>query len=1155
MCAAIGRNRCYIGVFINGHLLRALVDSGATGNFLSKENATQLGLAFQAHPNPYALMVADGTFHHNGNTGMIDEQTEPVKMTTADGKHTETISFDVMSTPHTILGFQWLQMHNPNIDWNKMSIDFRCQCGKRAVPQLKREDATLGSRTGQLCATYELEYPAQDSPLKDIPVVYHEYKKLFEEDIRTTLPKHQPWDHDIPLKPGKEPTVGPLYPCAINELGALKDYIDENLAKGFIRESKSSCGSPVLFVKKKDGSLRLVVDYRKLNDITVKDCYALPLINEIQDRLQGAVVYTKLDLRSAFNRIRMKEGEEWKTAFRTRYGLYEYTVMPFGLCNAPASMQRLINNTLREYLDVFCIAYLDDILIYSKSMEDHVKHVKMVLQKLEERALLVKPEKCEFHKTELGFLGYVVGVNGITMDKDKLEAVREWPRPSTVKEIQAFLGFANFYRRFIKDFSKIAAPLTELTKKDQAFNWTDSASKAFEELKKRFCEEPVLAQFDPGKHIVLETDASDFAMGACLNQRDDNGRLRPVAYMSKKLSEAELNYDVYDKEMLAIVTAMQQWRVYLEGSKYTVQVWTDHKNLIYFTTSKILNRRQVRWAETLASYNFIISYRKGSDNARADALSRRSDYEVGQARPKQMLKKIEDGYAYNACLATYAVLEDTELETKIKLAYPKDVDAKRALQQKPDITSNFSVDEQGLVRFQGLVYVPNAIKTELVRELHSLPAHGHQGIDKTQERIKRDFYVPGLWNVVKQVVSTCEICNKAKANRHAPYGLLKSPPTPDGAWKSIAWDFIVKLPPSIEPMTKVVYDSILVITDRLTKYGHFIPYKESSTATELAYIFLKVVVAQHGLPDEIISDRDKLFTSKFWQTFTAQLGINTKLSTAFHPQTDGQTERLNQTLEQYLRSYVNDQQDNWVELLPTAEFSYNSAPSGTTNVSPFFANYGYDPAAYKTPRKDPIRAENAMIAVDKIRTFQQQLALEIQFRNERSASYANRKRSQEPSLKGGDKVYLLRKHIKTTRPSSKLDWKKLGPYRIITKVSDVNYRLELPKGSRLHPVFHISLLEPAPKNATVETDTAIQPEFEPDVYEVEKILDKRSVKGRTEYLVKWKDYSEAESSWEPTKNLNCPDLLRQFLRRHPELESPSQAQPPRLRRSRRTENP
>lgn len=262
-------------------------------------------------------------------------------------------------------------------------------------------------------------------------------------------------------------------------------------------------------------------------------------------------------------------------------------------------------------------------------------------------------------------------------------------------------------------------------------------------------------------------------------------------------------------------------------------------------------------------------------------------------------------------------------------------------------------------------------------------------------------------------------------------------------------------------MTGVVYDSILVITDRLTKYGHFVPYKEASNAEELAYVFKKIVIANHGLPEEIISDRDKLFTSKFWQSLMAQLGTNHKLSTAFHPQTDGQTERLNQTLEQYLRSYVNKQQDNWVELLPLAQFAYNSAVTDTTKTSPFFANHGYNPEVYKTPRKDIMRAEQATLEVEKLKLFQAQMARDIQFANERSQEYANKKRRMEPTLKRGDKVYLLRKHIKTQRPSSKLDFKKLGPYEIEEVVSTVNYKLRLPKGSKQHPVFHISLLEPA----------------------------------------------------------------------------------------------
>ncbi|KFZ16177.1 hypothetical protein V501_02352, partial [Pseudogymnoascus sp. VKM F-4519 (FW-2642)] len=280
----------------------------------------------------------------------------------------------------------------------------------------------------------------------------------------------------------------------------------------------------------------------------------------------------------------------------------------------------------------------------------------------------------------------------------------EWPTPTTVKEVQAFLGFANFYRRFIAGYSKVAQSLTELTRKDLAFEWTAKAESAFQELKAKFTEAPILATFDPAKKIILETDSSDFAIGACLNQpdeNDENGKFKPIAYYSRKLSPAELNYDIHDKELLAIVVAFEQWRVYLEGSTYPVQVWTDHKNLIYFTTTKVLNRRQVRWAETLAAYNFTITYRKGSENARADALSRRTDY-VGpkEERPRAILKKTDAGMQYNELLATIAIVEDSELEQRLKDAYATDETAKRTLNKAE---GNFSIDEQGLIRFKGLV--------------------------------------------------------------------------------------------------------------------------------------------------------------------------------------------------------------------------------------------------------------------------------------------------------------------------------------------------------------------------------------------------------------------------------------------------------------------
>ena len=649
-------------------------------------------------------------------------------------------------------------------------------------------------------------------------------------------------------------------------------------------------------------------------------------------------------------------------------------------------------------------------------------------------------------------------------------------------------------------------------------------------MKTRFTTAPILALFDPELKIVMETDASDFALGGCLSQLGERGKLRPVAYYSRKLSPAELNYDVHDKELLAIVEVFKQWRVYLEGSKHPVQVWTDHKNLTSFTTTKILNRRQVRWSEELSAYNFVINYRKGSENARADALSRRQDYAGGSTeRPRAILKDNGDGMTYNhELLATISVVEDTELEQRIKNAYTKDECASRVLKEPTD---GFAIDLQGLLRFKGLVYIPSGIRKQFVREQHSLPAHGHQGIARTFERLANDYYFPGMRKHVETVVTECDLCNKSKSNRHAPYGLLQPPPVPIGAWKSIAFDFVVKLPPSKEPMTKVTYDSIWVVTDRLTKYGHFVPYKESSDAKELAYAFLKTVVSQHGLPDEIISDRDKLFTSKFWTSLMAQLGANHKLSTAFHPQTDGQTERLNQTLEQYLRSYVNEQQDNWVELLPLAQFAYNSAKSEATQTSPFFANHGYQPEAYRQPRKDKIRAEQATVLVDKLQELHKQLATDIEFNNSKTTAYANKKRSQGPPLERGDKVYLLRKHIKTKRPSTKLDFKKLGPFEILEKVGPVNYRLRLPAKSRLHPVFHVSLLEPAKGETPTAMTTELQPENDPDVYVVEKILATRTTtKGQQQYLIKWEGYEHTENSWEPLENLNCPGLLKEFYR-------------------------
>ncbi|XP_077306266.1 uncharacterized protein LOC143925677 [Lithobates pipiens] len=407
------------------------------------------------------------------------------------------------------------------------------------------------------------------------------------------------------------------------ELGALKTYLDDNLKKGFIQPSTSPAGAGIFFVQKKDHSLRPCVDYRALNKVTVKNRYPLPLVPELFQRLGSARVFSKLDLRGAYNLVRIRKGDEWKTAFRTRFGHYEYLVMPFGLCNAPATFQHFVNDVFREYLDLFVVIYLDDILIFSSSLAEHREHVKIVLARLRLHGLYAKPEKCVFEQQSIQFLGLIISVKGIEMDPQKVSAILDWPAPSDRKGVQRFVGFANFYRKFIRGFSSIISPITELTKQGQRFLWTPKAQEAFETLKKLFVSASILRHPDATLPYILEVDASEVAVGAVLSQRQGpKSLLYPVAFFSRKLSEAERNYDVGDRELLAIKAALEEWRYLLEGASHPILVYTDHKNLEYLKSAKRLKPRQARWALFFSRFVFHITYRPGSKNVKPDALSR-----------------------------------------------------------------------------------------------------------------------------------------------------------------------------------------------------------------------------------------------------------------------------------------------------------------------------------------------------------------------------------------------------------------------------------------------------------------------------------------------------------------------------------------------------
>jgi hypothetical protein len=1081
---------------INGRVITAIIDSGSHGNFIDPATIKELGLQWGGKTYPYRVTGADGSAL--GQTGLVAAETVPITYTIKKEGFVDTFDILPMASHRMMLGMPWLKKYNPYVNWTKGTIHFGLEPpeGNRAVMQVTK--------------------------VEELPTEYQNLKEVFREtEGPELLPEHQEWDHTIPLREGTKPTMEQIRKMDENQAKILREYLETALKKGWIRESTSSAGYPILFVKKKDGGWRTCIDYRRLNDITMKDSHPLPLISEIQDRLTGAVIFTKLDIKDAYHQVRIKEGEEWKTAFRTRYGTFEYQVMPFGLTNAPASFQRLINTALKDYLDIFCTAYLDDIIVFSRTKEEHTEHVRKVLQRLLRWNLRLKITKCEFGVTKTEFLGHILEPGRLSMDPAKIESILTWPEPRTVKEVQSFLGLGNYYRKFIRDYSKIATPLTNIAKTGQEFKWEKEQGKAFETLKEAFTTAPVLRLYDPKRPIIIETDASDYAIGACLNQLDEEGRAHPVLYFSRKLIPAEINYDVHDKELMAIVAAMREWDVYVNSNEHEIQVFTDHKNLQTFLTTKELTRRHMRWAERLGHIKFRIIYRRGSENARADALSRRVDYKPDTTQQSyQLLKEEPDGslvYANPQVMQIYKVSQ--EVDQELIDAYQKD---SMYAELKKRATTEHQIHEsaEGYLRFFGKVYVPARQVNRIIRQQHDAPGAGHQGFKRTHDRMKNYYYFPKMKQRIREHIDTCVECITNKPNRHRPYGEMGEYRIPTEPFGEIAMDWIVKLPKSKDPLTHTKYDSIMVIVDRLTKYAKFVPYLEASSTEALAHSFMKHIIAEHGMPKAIISDRDKWITSNFWQSLMKRMGSMQIMTSAYHPQANGQAERLNQTLEQYLRHYLNEKQDNWVELLPIAQYAYNSATSEPTGVTPFEALFGRTPTIYHEPLPDEKPAANAQRWTQEAKDIQEQLGWDLKFQQIQMAKYYNKDRLSAPILRKGEKVFLLRRNIKTKRPSDKLDHLKIGPFKIGERLGNTHYRLELPSQMRIHPVFHIALLEPAPAKLPLAKN--IEVESENDIYDFERIMDHRkSTTGKgLEYLVKWKGYSNNESTWEPAKNFN-----------------------------------
>ncbi|VVA38897.1 PREDICTED: reverse mRNAase, partial [Prunus dulcis] len=863
---------------------------GSTMNVISKSAVTRLNLKPEPHPHPFHVAWVDKT-----KLPVTERCLVSLKLGTCD----EDIYLDLlpMNVAHVLLGRPWLYDHrvqncgrentytfqhegksitlrpaNPAIKPTKTNITTSSpsQTGKVSGPQLALlsygEFEKESLETGVVFALVIKEISAAPSYQQPEPLhqLLNEFSDVMPDDLPNELPPMRDIQHAIDLVPGSQLPNLPHYRMNSSERAELNTQIQGLLDKGFIRHSLSPCAVPVLLTPKKDGSWRMCVDSRAINKIT-----------DMLDELAGSKWFSKIDLRSGYHQIRIREGDEWKTAFKTPDGLYEWLVMPFGMSNAPSTFMRVMTHVLRPYIGKFLVVYFDDILIYSHSKEDHLQHLRTIFHMLRQEKLFVNLKKCSFLQDQVLFLGFIVSAAGISADPDKVHAIVNWPLPSTLTETRSFHGLASFYRRFIPSFSTIMAPITDCIKQGE-FRWTHAATRAFEALKQKMTEAPVLRHPELTKVFEVACDASGVGIGGVLSQEG-----HPVAYFSEKLNEAKQKYSTYDKEFYAIVRALRYWQYYLLPNEFVL--YSDHQALRYLHSQRNVSSRHIKWTEYLQIFTFVIRHRPRVDNKVADALSR--EVTAGNRRDHVDFL-LRDGYLFRGT----------------QLCIPR-----------------------------------TSLRDFLVWELHAGGLAGHFGKDKTITLVADRFYWPSLKRDVAHILAQCRTCQLAKARKQNT-GLYTPLPIPHTPWKDLSMDFVLGL-----PKTARGHDSILVVVDRFSKMAHFLPCSKAADASSVAKLFFKEVIRLHGLPVSIVSDRDVKFVSYFWKTLWKLFGTSLKFSSAFHPQTDGQTEVVNRSLGDLLRCLVGDKQGNWDLILPVAEFAYNNSANRTTGKSPFEIVYGVMP--------------------------------------------------------------------------------------------------------------------------------------------------------------------------------------------------------------------
>ena len=1011
------------------------------------------------------------------------------------------------------------------------------------------------------------------------------------------LPPLREINHRIPIIDESKVYNYHLPRCPVSIKQALSDKIERYEKAGWWKRAVATQAAPMLCVPKKNGSLRTVVDCRRRNDNTARDVTPFPDQDEIRADVARAKYRSKIDLSDAYEQIRIEPEDVHKTAFATVYGTFVSYVMQQGDCNAPSTFQRLMTYVFREYIGRFVHVYLDDIFVYSDSVEQHQEHLKLVFDKLREAQLYLKAEKCDLYSPRMECLGHIVDDKGIHADEDKMARIREWRTPRSYNDIERFLGLVNYVAHFMPDLSAYTGPLHTIQRNGHLFEWRPIHQKCFDSIKMLASQAPILKPIDPNNPdpIWVVCDASTHGVGAYYGQGKDWRTCRPAGFMSKKFTTAQRSYRVFELETIAILEALLKWEDKLLGHR--VNVVTDHKALEFFKTQGRLSHRQTRWMEFLQRFDFDITYVKGEENIVADCLSRYHESDIprelhplhtyvnaddrldpsGDSLSQQRIQELRSMTVPVKGLEE--VVEDRELEAQALIesnptpphGWREDVGEDPLWGEStvtgPPIThvvdgeidildvakSGYSKDktfrkmvdspgEYSMFQMEdGLIYTKNRMSKRVLCIPHVLvkrkfltewiieQAHatvGHMGAQKTEEYIRQSFWWPRIGFEIRKYCESCGTCQTTKSSTTRPRGLLHSMPIPTRPWGSIGMDFVGPFPPSKG------FDYLWVIICRLTSMVHLTPIKTTTKASELAWLFINSVVRLHGLPDTIVSDRDSKFTSHFWREVHRTIGVKLLMSTSFHPQTDGASERAIKTVGQVLRATVAADQKNWVDKLPMVEFAMNSAKSASTGFAPFELNGAMPRIAFEVDRS-AVRPgvadfaqqvqDNLMMAHDAI----------IESRVEQTFQ-ANKRRRGEQAADGkgdpfqkGNLVYLSTKNLNLPKKrAKKLLPKFIGPYKIVdANALTSTYELELStelKSRGIHPRFHSSVLRPF-----VGNDESLFPHREPKMFYdfgmpdntewlVDDVVGHRWMGDDVAFMVKW---NLGDSTWEPREEV------------------------------------